>query len=85
MNILFLEGDMSRRGGTERMTALLANAFCEKDYVWIISRKLADNMVFFYLDNRVQHTVLSDTKEKCGIISQIIKIRRFIQKNKINA
>ena len=84
MNILFLEGDMSRRGGTERMTALLANAFCEKDYVWIISRKLADNMVFFYLDNRVQHTVLSDTKEKCGIISQIIKIRRFIQKNKID-
>lgn len=84
MNILFLEGDMSRRGGTERMTALLANAFCEKDYVWIISRKLVDDIVFFQLDNRVQHTVLSDAKEKCSIISQIIKIRRFIKKNKID-
>ena len=83
-NICFLEGDMSRTGGTERMTALLANVFCEKDQVWIISRKLEDNSVFFNLDNRVQHIVLSDTKEKCSIIFQIIKIRRFIQKNKID-
>lgn len=83
MNILFLEGDMSRRGGTERMTALLANAFCEKDYVWIISRKLVDNIIFFQLDNRVQHTVLS-AREKCSIVSQIIKIRRFIKKNRID-
>ena len=30
MNILFLEGDMSRTGGTERMTAWLSTELSEK-------------------------------------------------------
>lgn len=83
MNICFLEGDMSRRGGTERMTALLANAFCEKDKVWVISKKSEENQIFFKLDKRIEHKVLSKGNTKVDIIKQISEIRKFIQKNKI--
>lgn len=84
MNICFLEGDMSRRGGTERMTALLANVFCETDNVWIISTKLAVNEVFFKLDNRVKHKVLSNGNTKFSIVKQIREIKQVIRFNKID-
>lgn len=84
MNICFLEGDMSRRGGTERMTALLANAFCETDKVWIVSTKLAANTVFFKLDNRVEHKVLTGRNTKFSIIKQISEIKQLIRFNKID-
>lgn len=84
MNLLFLEGDMSRRGGTERMTALLANKLCETDNVWVISTKLKENTVFFDLDSRVQHNVLSVINSKCGIFTHIVEIREFIRRYEIN-
>lgn len=84
MNICFLEGDMSRRGGTERMTALLANVFCKTDKVWIVSTKLATNEVFFKLDNRVEHKVLEGENTKFSIIKQISEIKQFIRFNKID-
>ncbi len=37
MKILFLEGDMSRSGGTERMTALISGYLSGKYTVSIIS------------------------------------------------
>ena len=46
MNICFLEGDMSRKGGTERMTAMLANALSETHRVFVVSLKSEDNHVF---------------------------------------
>lgn len=75
---------MSRQGGTERMTALLANMFCETDNVWVISTKLKGNDIFFELDSRVQHSILHDVKGKFGIIAQIIEIRRFVCKKEID-
>ncbi|MBQ5390559.1 MAG: hypothetical protein IIU58_06610, partial [Clostridia bacterium] len=57
MNICFLEGDMSRQGGTERMTAWLANALAEKHRVFVISSKLENREVFFPLADSVSHTV----------------------------
>ena len=84
MKILFLEGDMSRKGGTERMTAMLANAFCEKYQVWVISRKFEDEKLFFLLKSRIQHLVLKEHKGKLAIIKQVQEIHNFIKNENID-
>ena len=84
MKILFLEGDMSRRGGTERMTAMLANELCKEYDVWIISIRLKEEKVFFDLDNKINHTVLTSEKEKVSVLHQIKVIHSFIRKNGID-
>lgn len=84
MNILFLEGDMSRRGGTEHMTALLANALCEAHDVWVISLQLKENTVFFDLNGAVSHSVLPAASGKLGIVQQIREIRRFVREKCID-
>ena len=35
-NICFLNGDMSRCGGTERMTAIIANELCRREEMFNI-------------------------------------------------
>lgn len=80
MNILFLEGDMSRTGGTERMTAWLANELSQKFNVHIISLKFNKNNIFFPLSNAVTHTVL----ENGNLLNQIFQIRKYIKKQKID-
>lgn len=84
MKICFLEGDMSRRGGTERMTALLANTLSETDQVWIISLKLEDDRVFFDLNENVRHKVLPRVSGKFTIVKQIQKIHEFAYQNQID-
>ena len=58
MRICFLEGDMSRTGGTERMTAWLANQLCGEHQVGILSLRLGGGEVFFSLNDAVEHQVL---------------------------
>lgn len=84
MRICILESDMSRRGGTERMAALLANALCADHEVWLISLQLRDDAVFFELNTAVRHVVLSSAKGKLGILSQIAEIRKFLRANRID-
>lgn len=84
MRICILEGDMSRRGGTERMAALLANALCANHEVWLLSLNLRDGAVFFELNPAVRHMALSPAKGKLGILSQIAEIRRFLKANRID-
>lgn len=84
MNICFLEGDMSRQGGTERMTVLLANALSETHQVFVISLKLTEERVFFRLTGAVSHAVLSPAEGKLGILSQIRQIHRFLLENRID-
>ena len=83
MHICFLEGDMSRSGGTERMTAWLANALCKEHQVTILSLRLDKEQVFFSLDQNVCHQVLPKVNGKTGILKQICRIHRFIQANHI--
>lgn len=83
MRICILEGDMSRKGGTERMAALLANALCAEHQVWILSLQLQGNAVFFELNTKVRHLVLPPAKGKLGILSHMVKIRNFIKSNHI--
>ena len=84
MNICFLEGDMSRRGGTERMTALLANKLSETNSVWVVSINLTENGVFFPLKSEVKHTTLHKNFGKLGILKQICEIRKFLKNNRID-
>lgn len=84
MNLLFLEGDMSRKGGTERMTAFLANALSMRHSVFVISLRMAGDGVFFPLNGCVQHSVLDNGAGKTGAAAGIRMIRRFITVNKID-
>lgn len=84
MNLLFLEGDMSRKGGTERMTALIANALSARHSVFVTSLRMVGGGVFFPLNGCVQHSVLDNGAGKTGAAAQIRMIRRFIKENKID-
>ena len=84
MNILFLEGDMSRKGGTERMTAMIANALSGTHRVFVVSLKSEAEHVFFSLADSVLHTVLSPAAGKLGILLQIRQIHRFLLDHQID-
>jgi glycosyltransferase involved in cell wall biosynthesis len=84
MNICFLEGDMSRRGGTERMTALLANELCGAHSVWVISLKQIGTSVFFPFNEKVRYRALNCATGKLGVLQQIREINRFVRKNQID-
>lgn len=66
MTILFLEGDMSRSGGTERMTAWLANSICEKYSVTIASLS-GNGKSFFELSPKVRNIRLPDKHSRMAI------------------
>lgn len=74
MKILFLEGDMSRSGGTERMTAWLANSLCETHSVTIASLS-GGCKSFFGLSPKVKNIFLSN-KHLRTAIRQLIKMRK---------
>ena len=84
MRICLLEGDMSRTGGTERMTAWLANALCDDHEVHILSLRLTGGGVFFPLSDGVRHSVLPPFSGKAGILKQIRWIHRYIINNDIH-
>lgn len=79
MRICFLEGDMSRRGGTERMTALLANRLAETDDVSVLSLSFDGESVFFQLKINVRHTAVPTR----NVIGKIAFIRRYIKENRV--
>lgn len=85
MKICFLEGDMSRRGGTERMTSIISGALCEKGHeILVVSRSLENGKVFFDFDSRVTHIVLHEAKGKLGIIKHIQELRKIIKREQVD-
>ena len=76
MKIIFLEGDMSRAGGTERMTAFLANALCSEHKVYIFSLHGCGES-FFELEPQVTHIRLPEKYQRKAI-------HRFLQKELID-
>ena len=84
MNICFLEGDMSRRGGTERMTAVLANAFCKAHQVSVVSLHSEGEHPFFALEEGVQQLTLHEASGKLGICKQIQEIRGYVRAHDID-
>lgn len=84
MRICLLEGDMSRTGGTERMTAWLASALCRTHEVHILSLRLAKGEVFFPLSEGVRHGVVPSFPGKTGIFKQIRWIGAYLKQHKID-
>ncbi|MBQ7982206.1 MAG: hypothetical protein IJ302_01445, partial [Clostridia bacterium] len=80
MKILFLEGDMSRPGGTERMTAWLSGQLARGHEVHILSLHMDRPAVFYPLDATVTHLCLQAGKTH----EKIREIHRYIRKNGID-
>ena len=80
MNILFLEGDLSRPGGTERMTARLSSALSAHHTVHIISLHRQNAALFYPLANAVIHKTLPEQ----STIGKIRAIRRYIRQNRVD-
>lgn len=79
MRICFLEGDMSRSGGTERMTAWLANALCQGHEVHILNLRMAKEKSFFSLNETVICKVVPPCPGKLGVLKQIRWIGNYIK------
>lgn len=84
-NICFLIGNMGSTGGTERVTSLIANQFIESNSVFILSLSEGKNPAFnldskIHLDSLFNHKV----SMKKNFLSCILRIRKYIQDNKID-
>lgn len=84
MKVCFLEGDMSRHGGTERMTSIIANEMVEKNNIYIISMEFKNDAVFYQLDKSICHKSLKNYNGKFGIIKKIFYVHHFIKKKNID-
>lgn len=82
MTICIFNGDMSRGGGTERITQILANALGDTGQYRIIVLNLNNvkGISYYPLSEKLEmHTL-----KKEGIVNKILEMRRFVRKQKIN-
>lgn len=77
MNILFLEGDMSRRGGTERMTSILSNLLVNTHRVHVMSLHFQGEKIAFPLNPQVIHHVLRCQNGASNILKVVRELRKF--------
>ena len=75
---------MSRRGGTEKMTAVLANLLADRNRVTVISLRFSGQKLFYELREDVEFHVLKSVSGKLGILKKIKDIRRFIKEKNID-
>lgn len=89
-NICFLNGDMSRNGGTERMTAIIANELSKKKdkfNVYILNISNSSGNSFYKLDKRITVSRLLDKENvnfKVNYFKVVNGIRRYIKSNDID-
>lgn len=88
MKICFFNGDMSRGGGTERVTALIANKLQEKKAnleIIVLSFRNKTKTSFFRLNKEVKHDILIDNEvNKVTIVYSIKKLTKYLKNNKID-
>jgi len=84
-NICFFIGNLNLSGGTERVTTLIANGLVEKGFnVFILNLNNGLNP-FFKLDERIKVSTLYPemVSMKTHFFDAVFKIRKFVEKNKI--
>lgn len=81
-NICIINGDMSKGGGTERITKLLSDVLVKNtDFkVWVLNLHNETGKCFFPLEENVEFALLP----KGGIFSKIFNLWKFVRKNKID-
>lgn len=82
MNICIFNGDMSRSGGTERVTQILANGLVEKtDYnVFVLNLNNQSGECFYSLNKKVHFVILASI----GIKNKVLELRRFLKRECID-
>lgn len=82
MKVCIFNGDMSRGGGTERITQILANSLVEKQgfEVFVLNCNNNKGISYYPLSEKVKmHTLVSG-----GVIKKILNLRKFLKQNKID-
>ena len=76
MNICIFNGDMSRGGGTERITQILANGLSEQAQyiIYVLNLNNESGKCFYPLNENVHFVVLNSV----GIKNKIIELIIFI-------
>lgn len=87
--ICFLSGDMSRAGGTERVTAMIANELSKKTHyeVHILSVTNEQMSIFFELETAVYHDSIlrqPPVNLKRDYFKVVSGIRQYIKKHEID-
>jgi glycosyltransferase involved in cell wall biosynthesis len=86
--ICFFSGDITRSGGTERVSTMIANALAAQGNYRIFFLSLVEQSeeLFFELDQRIRHTALGKKwiHPGPGYLGIIPKLRRFLKQKKID-
>ena len=82
MKICIFNGNMSRGGGTERITQILANALAQEvDYeVCVLNCNNESGVSYYPLDERVQMHILPNI----SLLRKMLALRQFLKRNKID-
>ena len=82
MKICIFNGDMSRGGGTERITQVLANALSgDENYsVYVLNCRNKSGNSYYPLSERVK----METLKEGSLLTQIFSLRKFLRRNKID-
>lgn len=82
MNICIFNGDMSRGGGTERITQILANGLNEQtNYnLFVLNLNNESGKSFYSLNENVQFVIL----KSAGLKNKILELRKFLKENHID-
>lgn len=82
MNICIFNGDMSRGGGTERITQILANGLGEKtEYrVFVLNLNNESGKCYYPLNENIQFKILHAE----GIINKVFELRKFLKEESID-
>ncbi|MCM1044802.1 MAG: glycosyltransferase family 4 protein [Candidatus Gastranaerophilales bacterium] len=87
MKICFFSGDITRNGGTERVSAMIANGLAQSEAYEIVFLSLTEQsgQPFFALDGRIAHYALGEKWLNPGpkYIGVIPKLRRFFKQYQI--
>lgn len=81
-NICIFNGDMSRGGGTERITQVLANSLAkhEEYSITVLNFNNESGNSYYSLDNNVNFEILKSR----GLKNKILELRRFVRTNRID-
>lgn len=86
-NICFFSGDITRSGGTERVSTVIANQLVKDEKLNICFLSLWENneKLFFKLDKKIKrHTLFDGNVSGKKILTYISKIRKFVKKENID-
>lgn len=88
-NICFLSGDMTRFGGTERITSIISNELIKnKEFnIHILSVNYINEKISFELDKKIKTSNILSTKDlnfKRDYLKVVKGIRKYIKNNNID-